>query len=139
MKLVICTKFQVKRMNCVESRRGGLIDPPLPPRLHVTIFSRRLLGLSYPVWSEIGYKTWIFGSGLTAWRHTSTHCMGENPRCPPPQAFPQVASKMAKSCSKICKKMAQSCPFFPKVAQKLLKCCLPKDSLGVTHNVNIGC
>ena len=30
MKLVICTKFQVNRMNCVESRRGGgvPIDPP---------------------------------------------------------------------------------------------------------------
>ena len=23
MKLVICTKFQVNRMNCVENRRGG--------------------------------------------------------------------------------------------------------------------
>ena len=32
MKLVICTKFQVNRMNCVESRRGGGqidIHPPL--------------------------------------------------------------------------------------------------------------
>ena len=54
MKLVICTKFQVNRMNCVESRRGGggPIDPPPPSRLRVTIFSRRLLGLysflSYP-------------------------------------------------------------------------------------------
>ena len=46
MKLVICAKFQVNRMNCVKSRRGaGPIDPP-PPRLRVTIFSRRLLGLS---------------------------------------------------------------------------------------------
>ena len=26
---------------------------------------------------------------------------------------------MAKSCSKICKKMPQSCPYFPNVAQKL--------------------
>ena len=47
MKLVICTKFQVNRMNCVESRRGGgPIDPPFS-RLRVTIFSRRLLGLTY--------------------------------------------------------------------------------------------
>ena len=45
MKLVICTKFQVNRMNCVESRRGGPIDPP-PSRLPVTIFSRRLQGLN---------------------------------------------------------------------------------------------
>ena len=45
MKLVICTKFQVNQMNCVESRRGGgPIDPP-PSRLRVTIFSRQLLGL----------------------------------------------------------------------------------------------
>ena len=46
MKLAICTKFQVNRMNCVESRRrgGDPIDPP-PSRLRVTIFSRRLLGL----------------------------------------------------------------------------------------------
>ena len=29
MKLAICTKFQVNQMNCVESRRGGPIDPPL--------------------------------------------------------------------------------------------------------------
>ena len=44
MKLAICTKFQINRMNCVESRRGaGPIDPP--SRLRVTIFSRRLLGL----------------------------------------------------------------------------------------------
>ena len=29
MKLVICTKFHVNRMNCVESRRAGVpIDPP---------------------------------------------------------------------------------------------------------------
>ena len=50
MKLAICTKFQVNRMNCVESRRGGgPIDPPPPSRLCVTIFSRRLLylGLKY--------------------------------------------------------------------------------------------
>ena len=46
MKLVICTKFQVNRMNCVESRRGGPIDTPPPSRLRVTIFSRRLLGLN---------------------------------------------------------------------------------------------
>ena len=26
MKLVICTKFQVNGMNCVESRRGGGSD-----------------------------------------------------------------------------------------------------------------
>ena len=32
MKLVICTKFQVNRTNCVESRRGGgPIDRPPPP------------------------------------------------------------------------------------------------------------
>ena len=31
-------------MNCVESRRGGPIDPPL--MLRVTIFSSRLLGLT---------------------------------------------------------------------------------------------
>ena len=37
MKLVICTKFQVNRMSCVESRP--------PSRLRVTIFSSRLLGL----------------------------------------------------------------------------------------------
>ena len=31
MKFVICTKFQVNRTNCVESRRGGvrLTPPPL--------------------------------------------------------------------------------------------------------------
>ena len=47
MKLVICTKFQVKQMNCVESRRGRFrLTPPPPSRLRVTIFSRRLLGLS---------------------------------------------------------------------------------------------
>ena len=45
MKLAICTKFQVNRMNCVESRRGG--GPIDPSRLRVTIFSRRLLGLKY--------------------------------------------------------------------------------------------
>ena len=45
MKLVICTKFQVNRMNWVESRRGGPIDPP-PSRLRVTSFSRRLLELN---------------------------------------------------------------------------------------------
>ena len=28
MKLVVCTKFQVNRMSCVESRRGDPIDPP---------------------------------------------------------------------------------------------------------------
>ena len=44
-KAVICTKFQVNRMNCVESRRGDPIDHPPPPRLCVTIFSSRLLGL----------------------------------------------------------------------------------------------
>ena len=45
MKLAMCTKFQVNRMNCVESRRGGgPIDPP--SRLRVAIFSRRLLGLT---------------------------------------------------------------------------------------------
>ena len=39
MKLVTCTKLQVKRMNCP-------IDPPPPlSRLRVTIFSSRLLGL----------------------------------------------------------------------------------------------
>ena len=31
MKLVICTKFHVNRMNCVESRRGGGPIDPLPP------------------------------------------------------------------------------------------------------------
>ena len=46
MQLAICTKFQVNRMNCVEIRRGGApIDPPPSPRLRVTIFSGRLLGL----------------------------------------------------------------------------------------------
>ena len=30
MKLVICTKFQVNQMNCVESRRAGArLTPPL--------------------------------------------------------------------------------------------------------------
>ena len=46
MKLVICTKFQVNRMNCVESRRGGIRLTPPPSRLRVTIFYRRLLGLN---------------------------------------------------------------------------------------------
>ena len=52
---------------------------------------------------------------------------------------------MAKSFSKICKKMPQSCPFFPKVAQKLpnfgkVAQMLPAKRLArVTHNVNIGC
>ena len=46
MKLAIYTKFQVNRMNCVESRRGGGGVRLTPPsRLRVTIFSRRLLGL----------------------------------------------------------------------------------------------
>ena len=31
MKLVICTKFQVIRMNCVESTRGGGKAMDLPP------------------------------------------------------------------------------------------------------------
>ena len=52
MKLVICTKFQVNRMNCVESRRGGgPIDPP--SRLRITIFSRRLLGLKTKLFTNI--------------------------------------------------------------------------------------
>ena len=47
MKFVICTKFHVNWMNCVESRRGeGPIDPPLPSRLSVAIFSSRVLGLN---------------------------------------------------------------------------------------------
>ena len=29
MKFVICTKFQVNRMNCVESRGGVRLNPPL--------------------------------------------------------------------------------------------------------------
>ena len=33
MKLVICTKFHVNRMNCVESRRRDPVDPPPPPIL----------------------------------------------------------------------------------------------------------
>ena len=45
MKLVVCTKSQVNRMNCVESRRGGggsdCPFPSLPPRHRVTIFSSR--------------------------------------------------------------------------------------------------
>ena len=51
MKLIICTKFRVNRMNCVESRRGGgggragAVDPPAPSSVRVTIFSPRLLGL----------------------------------------------------------------------------------------------
>ena len=46
MKLAVCTKFQVNRMNCVESRRGVRLTPhPPPSRLRVAIFSRRLLGL----------------------------------------------------------------------------------------------
>ena len=46
MKLIICAKFHVNRMNCVESRRGV----PLPPQksVRVTIFSSRLLGLKQP-------------------------------------------------------------------------------------------
>ena len=51
MKLVICTKFQVNRMNFVESRRGGPIAPPPLSRLPVTIFSRRLLGLKERNWN----------------------------------------------------------------------------------------
>ena len=45
MKLVICTEFQVNRMNCVEVEEGGgarLTPPPPPSRLRVTIFSSRL-------------------------------------------------------------------------------------------------
>ena len=38
-------------MNCVESRRGGPIDPPSRPR--VTIFSRRLLGLKHAKYKNI--------------------------------------------------------------------------------------
>ena len=48
MKLVLCAKFYVNPMNCVESRRGSggggggvrPIDPPLS--VSVTIFSSRL-------------------------------------------------------------------------------------------------
>ena len=48
MKLTICTKFYVNRMNCVESRRGGgpIYHSPPPPSVRVTIFSSRLLGLN---------------------------------------------------------------------------------------------
>ena len=47
MKLVICTKFQVNRMNCVESRRGGGRSdcPPPPLKASFNYFSSRLLGL----------------------------------------------------------------------------------------------
>ena len=37
MKLAICTKFQVNRMNCVESRRGGVRLTP-PSMLIVSFF-----------------------------------------------------------------------------------------------------
>ena len=36
MKLIICTKFHVNRMKCVESRKGVRFYPPLSVR--VTIF-----------------------------------------------------------------------------------------------------
>ena len=57
MKHVIFTKFQLNRMNWVESRSGGgggggLIDSPTPSRLRVIIFSRRLLGLRLEVRSS---------------------------------------------------------------------------------------
>ena len=40
MKLVICTKFQVKWMNCVESRGGGGVqsDPLPPPKASCSYF-----------------------------------------------------------------------------------------------------
>ena len=47
MKLIICAKYHVNQMTCVESRRGP-IDPPPPLSVcvHVTIiFFSRLLGL----------------------------------------------------------------------------------------------
>ena len=46
MKLVICTKFQVNRINCVKSRKGDWLTLPPPLRLRVTIFPSRLLGLN---------------------------------------------------------------------------------------------
>ena len=42
MKLIICAKFHVNRMNGVESRRGVRLNP-LPSSVCVTIFSSRLL------------------------------------------------------------------------------------------------
>ena len=50
-------------MNCVESRREGPIDPP--SRLHVTIFSRRLLGL---IIDSRGTHPNILLVLLTSWR-----------------------------------------------------------------------
>ena len=49
MKLVICTKFQVNRMNCVESRWGGgfrlIPTPPLKASCNYFFFEASLLGL----------------------------------------------------------------------------------------------
>ena len=38
MKLVLCYKFQVNRMNCVEGKRGGPIDPPPPLKASCNYF-----------------------------------------------------------------------------------------------------
>ena len=48
MKLAICNKFQVNRMNCVESTRwgGDPIDPPPPLKASCNYFFRGLLGLN---------------------------------------------------------------------------------------------
>ena len=60
MNLVICTKFQVNRMNYVESRRGGGGPIDLPSRLRVTIFSRKLLGLNIDKADYISYVMKLF-------------------------------------------------------------------------------
>ena len=72
MKLVICTKFQVNRMNCVESRGGSDWSPPTS-RFRVTIFPSRLLGLTSLISMQLPQ---IMGS-------VSSRCLGMSPRSPP--------------------------------------------------------
>ena len=89
MKLAVCTKFQVNRMNYIESRRGeGGSDwllppsppslppsPPSPPsRLRVTIFTRRLLGLTSCLFS-------YFSVPLKVHPHPAS-CLSAVHRCP---------------------------------------------------------
>ena len=88
MKLAICTKFQVNRMNCVESRRKGPIDPlPPPSRLRVTIFFFEASGVNDKLKfaNEMGFyfkekivniqiKLDNMASGLSARPSSSSNC-----------------------------------------------------------------
>ena len=62
MKLIICTKFYVNRMNCVESRRGRVRLTP-PSSVRVTSFSSWLLGLMMMLLTLL-YFTELFRNGV---------------------------------------------------------------------------